>query len=207
MMKYYINPDYIQGLRVNENGDKVTRTYKSKDPRFPDNTVELTIHIDKDGNKYVSLRKEGRIRVDQMVATCFVYKPSGDYLLVHKDGDPRNCKASNLEWIRPFDYNKKFGLTEWGQCGHGYEINSLTGEVRYGAKILTPQQDMYDSDTDSWVVIPGGDFVQLHQKSNRYSIDKLMAVAFLLRPDPSMRMNHKDGDPHNHKLENLEWIY
>jgi hypothetical protein len=39
-----------------------------------------------------------------------------------------------------------------------------------------------------------------------FSVHRLVAIAFLPKPDGVFEINHKDGDKYNNALSNLEWV-
>lgn len=43
-------------------------------------------------------------------------------------------------------------------------------------------------------------------KKRTYLMHRLIAETFLGRPANATEVNHKDGDKHNNRLENLEWV-
>lgn len=76
-----------------------------KDARRRDGKQEdyLPQFFDDDGNLCVFLgprTKPEVVRIDRMVAETFLGpEPPNCQGVRHKDGDPANCRADNLEWI------------------------------------------------------------------------------------------------------------
>lgn len=66
---------------------------------------EIDPFVGPEGNLYMYLTRGDVItqhRVDEMVAEAFLKpKPQGAIGVRHIDGDPQNCRATNLEWIVP----------------------------------------------------------------------------------------------------------
>ena len=76
--------------------------------------------ISKFGYPCLTLFKDGRkhfTAVHILVARAFVPNPESKPIVHHKDNDPANCRADNLEWVtyseneyRAFQAGRKFGM-------------------------------------------------------------------------------------------------
>lgn len=58
--------------------------------------------ITSNGRRQICLAKAGRFSLSLLVAEAFVPRPIGherDIAPMHKDGNPANCRADNLEWM------------------------------------------------------------------------------------------------------------
>lgn len=172
-------------------------------------TIVLTIKCD-GVKKYFSLAR--------LVAQAFVPVPDhlqGKKLQVrHVDGNLKNNRASNLTWTQvnqnvdrgddfvpdvfPAEVKEPSGQVHqerWTRFrGSQYYVSTL-GRV-FSAKsmdLLTPQQ----SKTGYWrVPLSGIGGLFLH---------RLVAESFLANPENLPVVNHKDADPSNNCLWNVEW--
>lgn len=77
--------------------------------------------------------KKVHLYVHRIIAICFVPNPDNLPEVNHKDNDPANNIASNLEWCTSqynIDYKKNFGTSASELFGHSViAINSETSEV------------------------------------------------------------------------------
>ena len=70
--------------------------------KFKGKVLNPTEHNGKQPYLYVALSKQGKAKkvfVHQLVAEAFVPNPENKPQVNHKDGNPKNNKASNLEWV------------------------------------------------------------------------------------------------------------
>lgn len=223
MRKNYIKVNkYIQGfwmrysdkykLYANESGSEVYREYND-----PSLNRFLKIHTRHDGSKYLNLKFPRIVELDELVADCYVPKPMDGrkYELVHKDGNKRNCSASNLEWrvlkqFSPLDPIRFIQKDLWVNFdGTVWKEKSKKNEIRVTI-------DIGDSDTDRIVPIP--DPYISYRIKNKYgsyedkhiSMDELMDMAEFVDGDKTKlkrpQILHKDGDYLNWSDENLAWV-
>lgn len=76
-----------------------------------------------------------------------------------------------------------------------YEISSC-GRIRRGEKILKPEITRLGYTRKS---------LQANGKKKRVLVHRLVADAFLERPEWATEINHKDGCKGNNHVDNLEW--
>lgn len=108
--------EYANSHVVSDQGRvrSLPRTVKSNGGgsyELPGKDIKARLHTG--GQLIVSLSKNGKCRmltVRQLVAKAFVEGgpgPLGKMQVRHIDGDPRNCKADNLEWVPSKKYSSK----------------------------------------------------------------------------------------------------
>jgi hypothetical protein len=93
--RYVLNfPEYVVS---NLGNIRLTGSYSGR---------PLTLTADDSGNLMVMLAVDGerrRLRLDRIVAASFL-NPSMDQAMtrdiMHLDGDPFNCRADNLAWVK-----------------------------------------------------------------------------------------------------------
>lgn len=140
--------------------------------------------------------------IDELLAQTFIPIPDeliGKMLTVkHIDGNNRNNRIDNLEWIEDVEEWKIIENT-----GDKFEISSF-GNIRRtntGKSLLQNYNHNGYSKYPIVFIEPSG----RHHKVNRY-IHRLVAIAFLSIYDYSgLEVNHIDGDKSNNHYKNLEW--
>ena len=87
---------------VSRTGTEFTVTYKGR-IRKP--------YTDKDGRQRVMFKKDGKhvaMKVHRLVAEAFIPNPDNLPYINHKDENPSNNRADNLEWCT-HEYNVRYG--------------------------------------------------------------------------------------------------
>lgn len=206
------NLGQIKSFKVNKNGSIMTGT-KSKDGR---------IRVNLNGKKYL---------VHRLVLMAFYPELQTDEncLVLHLDGDPTNNNLNNLKWgsykenandelmhqrcqnkiNNSKQYRKKQQTLiipdeEWKDI-EGYEGDyqiSNYGRVKSFKRkeplILSP---ILGRTEDYYFIGLTRDGYKKH-----YSIDKLVAKAFIANPNNYLEVNHIDENIKNNHASNLEWV-
>lgn len=99
------------------------------------------------------------------------------------------------EWRDIDGYEGYYQVSNYGR------VKSLPRKTRNGSckyeKILTP-----GNDKDGYKIV---NLCKNTNKGKTYRVHKLVAKAFLENPDNLPEINHKDENPANNMLDNLEW--
>lgn len=146
------------------------------------------------------------------VLRCFVgEEPASNSFAGHRDGDMTNLSTENLFWITD-DYNIKtlsIPGEEWrgvticpssymiSSHGRVYAKNGLREPgVRVRGRVMRQTQDAL-----------GYRSVDLTRAglTSPQRVHRLVAMAFLPEIDGKYHVNHKDGNPSNNHVSNLEW--
>ena len=201
----------VSGLEVSDTG-VVRRRYKDKSFTTGWSPYKyLQYKYDNAKNKYVLTRDKGRLRVDYLVAKCFVHKPSIKHIFViHQDKNKENCCKENLRWATVYLHGEFYKDDPYVNTSDGYR---LVAEDLYVSKEglvkdanMTPLS-IYNSffDEDLGKEVSCRPYIS-REINERIYVEELVAEAFLEKPDlPNLVLVHKDDDKTNCKLDNLEW--
>lgn len=188
------------------NSDKNTQLKALVDKRRPTEGSKIKFPLTTGKHIYMYLR--------ELVATkfCENYKPG--MKIVHKDGDIRNCAASNLECYEPMDYIKKFvksDATEWKKVDIGipllYEYYvSNKGDLFNGTtfEIVLPFEDTREQNRGYLRF----SIYRADKKYIHYGAARLVARHFLSAPKSDAGTDtvyYKDCNPKNLDYHNLVW--
>lgn len=173
----------------------------------------LQIHTRPDGRKYLSTQIHRKIPLDKVVAICFKPMPQdgNKYILIHKDGNPANCNASNLEWKQICQF---FPTATDRKLNNGLTVK-FTGKVFDNGdelRVITDINDRHRAHKVAvepyvcyWRKVRYGSMVKIHRR-----IDNLMAEAGFVDGDKTLmkrpKILHKDKDYQNFDESNLEWV-
>lgn len=91
-----------------------------------------------------------------------------------------------------YDYSGKYQVSNYGN------IRSLNYRNTFSTKILKMSPNRRNGYYQ--IHLPGE-----NGKDNVFSVHRLVANAFLPNPDNLPEVNHKDENPQNNNVENLEW--
>ena len=192
---------------INKEGTRVYREYNNASwNRF------LQIHTDTDGSKYLNVQPKS-VQLDEVVADSFTPMPKNGkkYELIHKDGNPGNCNAMNLEWknvrkYSPLDTKRKIDNDL---------IVTVEGKIFNKKNELTIEDAIGDGDTELMKAInPKVRYRRKNQwgsyDNKSADIDDLMAAAEFVDGDKSTmqrpRVLHKNMDYMDFHAINLEWV-
>jgi hypothetical protein len=100
------------------------------------------------GRYRVTLRKYGtksRFQVHRLVATAFCSKPDGCDVVDHKDNNPANNRADNLQWVT-LSQNILFSFSRDGRekrVGAANNFTKITGEEATAVRQLRAEGWLY----------------------------------------------------------------
>ena len=84
------------------------------------------------------------------------------------------------------------GFSDYLICDEGCVINKVTGHILYGNKKKTGYYEVILIDDE--------------RQKNYFLLHRLIAGAFIPRPDDAEEVNHINGDKSDNSVKNLEWV-
>ncbi len=82
-----------------------------------------------------------------------------------------------------------------------YDVSD-TGEVRSNLRTVTPRPLSQKHTPYSYCMVN----LRCSGKTKQFFVHRLVAMAFIPNPENKRIVNHKDSDPNNNRVENLEWV-
>lgn len=176
-----------------------------KEPRL------LLPHNNGESTQSVLLSKDGvdrKYHIPKLVASTFILNPNRCKSVRMIDGNNKNYRVPNLEWIIVKDRRKKYDTSSldgeiWKDIPDYeglYKISSLGRIISsYTRKILSPTISGHK----------GKDYyaITLVKKGvkKRFHIHKLVAIAFIPNPNNLPCIDHINTDRYDNRIENLRW--
>ena len=176
-----------------------------KEPRL------LMPHNNGESTQSVLLSKDGvdrKYHIPKLVASTFIPNPNCCKAVRMIDGDNKNYRVSNLEWIVLKDRRKKHDTSSldgeiWKDIPKYeglYKISSLGRIISsYSRRILSPIISGHK----------GKDYYAITLVKNgikkRFHIHKLVALSFIPNPDRLPCIDHINTDRYDNRVENLKW--
>ena len=173
---------------------------------------KLTVSSDSNG-LYVVHDWYGKVYIDEAVITCYCPprpKDGKKYSICHKDGNPKNCDKSNLEWV-PYHY-RHAGSDTVAQVLNGIKYKVCSdGTIKRGKNLEMFYDNLYDSDMDlegciePYLSVP----MKGSWRTDRIQVDDIMRDAGFVQGDDAGLHEpvilHRDYDWKNFASVNLEW--
>lgn len=164
-----------------------------------------------DSTQSVLLSKDGidrKYHIPKLVASTFIPNPNCCKAVRMIDGNNKNYRISNLEWIVLKDRRKKYDTSSldgeiWKDIPEYeglYKISSLGRIISsYSRRILSPTISGHK----------GKDYYAITLVKNgikkRFHIHKLVALSFIPNPNNFPCIDHINTDRFDNRVENLKW--
>lgn len=155
-------------------------------------------------------KKEIRF-IDLLVAETFIDNPNNWSFVRHIDGNIKNSKADNLEWVEyPDDIPTKSGEIWRDVVGYeGKYMVSNQGRVFSLTRIRNNGGRLYKGRILRGEYCKNYYCVSLldgNGKAKLYKVHRLEAIAFIPNPENKPQIDHIDGNTRNNNVWNLRWV-
>ena len=149
--------------------------------------------------------------VHTLVAICFLPKEERNFSVDHIDRNKLNNHATNLRWATTKEQRKNQTNPVEYKRGHNYSLKPIEGEIwrttQHGIYVVCVSN--FGRFKTKYGIITLGTEKELYYTCHNIHAHRFVAKAFLtetIPPNPDNHtVNHKDGNGHNNKVENLEW--
>jgi len=157
--------------------------------------------------KKISLRNgDGKTNffVHRLVAEAYIENPDNYKFIRHIDGDVGNNHPRNLMWVRTL-YESKIGNIH--TLPEDKEFKAIPSFPGY---FVTSEGEVYSLKTGKYRnTCENNGYIQVTLSKNaeqyRTGVHRLVAAAYLEKPEGCEYVNHKNGIKTDNRVENLEW--
>jgi hypothetical protein len=212
-------PNYLNKYRVFENGE-IYNCFSERWLTPVETDRGMTVTVGVNGKPFYHRM------VHRIVAEVYIPNEENKKLVYHKDGNKKNNNVDNLFWcshkelkhhflfLNPIDYNK-VKLREKEKQSKIIDMpEDELQAVLLSARnyIITSKGRIYSYSLNRFMTLISTEFghQMLSHKGNETlpsrAIHRLVALAFVHCESPeNMVVHHKDFNPANNNMENLEW--
>ena len=145
-------------------------------------------------------------KVDELVARAFLNYGSGGYKkIVHKNGDPMDCRVDNLQIGADINVtNDNCWMLERDGLQKLYEVKRDGTVIRRRDGFVYSPCLNHKGYLKLRLSVPWSN----HSDGRKpYTIHRLVAMMYLPYYSPNMQVNHKNGIKTDNRVENLEMVY
>lgn len=153
-----------------------------------------------------------------LMADLFIPKPNNfnDYNLIHIDKNKNNNNTNNIIYVKKKSmFTSELTFSQEFICdltGLRYKDISDKYLIREDGAYLKKYvnhvyKDRKSIQANCWHYgsESGHGYLAVNIFRKTITLHRLVALAFIPNPENKPEINHKDGNKHNNKLENLEW--
>jgi hypothetical protein len=163
---------------------------------------------------YLKKTKEGKgkyLPVHRLVAQHFIDNISSSRLVEHIDKNKSNNSADNLKWINyPYKSRSKYKLIEDANIGSEIWKEIALHENKYAVSDHGRIKNIITNSIIKPFITKGCYFIYISDgktsSSKNIAVHQIVAKYFLENPNNYTKVEHKDGNKLNNKMNNLQWV-
>lgn len=183
------------------------------------NTTERILkYYIRNGYPSVTLSKDNKkktINIHTVVASHFLEKPEGQFVVNHKNEDKIDSRLENLEYITYTDNTKYSATSKRTKNNKVFDLEQFQEIPNYTNYMISKNGEIYSKNIkrlSCLTILPNG-YIKIKLKGDNsiykdYYVHVLMAITYL-NYVPSINtivINHIDGIKGNNQLHNLEIV-
>ena len=162
-----------------------------------------TVYLSFNGKQY-------NFMVHRLVAEYFCKNPNNYTIVHHKDGNPRNNQASNLEWVN----SKINNATENKKPSKEKPVSKIADLTKNWIKLSSNENYAINTDGEvanlkTGLLVRGSErngYLRITIRNKQYSIHRLVWETFNEPIPEGYYIDHIDGNKSNNALSNLRLV-